>query len=300
MPTIFTFYAPNSWEQENAGTHGLEVIAWNPEDSHKPTLLCVHGLTRNAHDFDKIAPALTPHFRVYALSMAGRGGSVWLTDKLQYHYGTYIHDCLNFITRLNVANVYWLGTSMGGIIGMSIASVYPDKIKALVINDIGSVVPASALTRIYEYASVPHVYPTREAAEAYLRDVMLPWGVPEDAWESIFKYSIIQNAQGQYLPACDPDILAPLKITSKNFTEAEAIDLSEVWKKVACPVLLLHGAESDILPHEIADAMAQDKHVTLARFSGIGHAPALMDEAQITLVKKWFEKNIENMTITKV
>jgi pimeloyl-ACP methyl ester carboxylesterase len=287
-PTSFIFYAPNTWETENAGSHGLEVLAWNPEESHKPTLLCVHGLTRNAHDFDRIAPVLSEHFRVYALSMAGRGGSTWLDNPLNYHYGTYINDCLSFIMKLGVTSVAWLGTSMGGIIGMSIAAAHPSLITSLTINDIGAVVPASALARIYEYASVAHVFDTREACESYLREVMQPWGVPDDAWAEIFSHSIITK-DGKFMPACDPEILASLKVSSENFTKAEDIDLRAVWEKVTCPVLLLHGAQSDILPRHIADEMAQKDGVTLIRYEGIGHAPALMDTQQIAQVADWFK-----------
>lgn len=289
QPTSVTFHAPNGWQTENQGTHALEVLAWNPEESHKPTLICVHGLTRNAHDFAFIAPALTEHYRVYALSMAGRGNSAWLDDKLNYHYGTYVQDCLAFITRLGMAQVTWLGTSMGGIIGMTIASMMPQLITKLVINDIGAHIPASALQAIYAYASVEHVFDTRAEAQDYFRTVLQPWGVPEGAWEHLFTHSIRERFDGKFTPMCDPDILEAVRVASENFTKADDVDLSAVWEKVACPVLLLHGADSTILPTAIADAMATRDNVTLHRFAGIGHAPALMDAAQIGVVTGWLE-----------
>lgn len=289
-PRIFTFHAPNYWEAESENTHALEVLAWGeslPDDA--PVALCVHGLTRNAHDFLWLATEISITHKVYAISMAGRGNSARLTDVFQYHYGTYFSDCLAFIAQHNLTNINWIGTSMGGIIGMMVAAHAPQNIGSLLINDIGHIVPADALSRIYSYAGVPRIFPTHTDCEAYLREVLTPWCIPAHAYDIFLQNSIMQLPDGRFSPNCDPDILAAVKFTTEDFTKVEDVSLETVWDAVACPVLLLHGTDSDVLPLSIAQAMCAKPHVSYQPYEGVGHAPALMDKAQIARVQLWLK-----------
>lgn len=292
-PRSFHFHAPNHWEVASGKTHVLEVLVWGedlPPDA--PVVVCVHGLTRNAHDFLWLASALAPTHKVYALSMAGRGGSARLTDVFQYNYGTYLSDCLAFITQHQLSNIHWIGTSMGGIIGMMVAAHAPQLVKSLLINDIGHIVPASALSRIYSYAGVPHIFDTRAACEDYLREVLAPWCIPSHAMDIFLSNSIWLLPNGQFSPSCDADILAAVKFTTEDFTKVEDVSLEQFWDTITCPVLLLHGLASDILPLPIAQAMCSKPHVTYQHYAGVGHAPALMDAEQIARVESWVKTGI--------
>ena len=287
-PITSVFHAPNQWEADTGQTHALEVLTWGvhlPKDA--PVAICVHGLTRNAHDFQWLATDLSQTHRIYSLSMAGRGASDRLSDVFQYNYGTYLQDCLAFLHHFNLSQVDWIGTSMGGIIGMMVAAHAPQAVRSLLINDIGNIVPATALTRIYAYASVAHHFSTRGECEAYLREVLQPWGIPEHAWESLLAHSIMMLPNGDFCPNCDPDILAAIKFTTEDFTKVEDVSLEAFWDTITCPILLLHGQESDVLPLHIAQNMAAAPHVTYQPYAGVGHAPALMDDEQITTVCQW-------------
>lgn len=289
---------PNHWELDSGRTHALEVLIWEcdaGEGAEIPTAVCVHGLTRNAHDFMWLADSLSLTHRVIAISMAGRGNSPRLTDVFHYHYGTYVQDCLAVLQHIGAPRVDWVGTSMGGIIGMMIAATAPQSIRSLVINDIGAVVPANALQRIYNYASTPHLFATHEACANYLREVLTPWCIPSQAWHSVFHHSIIRLADGQFTPCCDPDILAAVKFTTEDFTKVEDVSLEEFWNKITCPTLLLHGLASDVLPADVAQSMAACAHVEYIPYAGIGHAPSLMDNEQIEAVCTWIRHASEKL-----
>ena len=148
-PRRHSLRVPNS--SESRETHELVFYDWGDVDA-ATTVICVHGLTRNAHDFDLLAPALAATGRrVFSLNMAGRGDSSWLADPMLYHYGTYVTDCLAVMDNFHLRGVEWVGTSMGGIIGMTIAAHHPTRIKKLVLNDIGILLSREALQRIYAY-----------------------------------------------------------------------------------------------------------------------------------------------------
>lgn len=272
----------------DGGTHRLNVLEWG--DTAKPrTLICVHGLSRNAHDFDYVARALCNDYRVIAIDMAGRGGSDYLSNPNHYNYGSYMLDCLSVMEQLGIASADWLGTSMGGIIGMMIAAMHPDKIGKLVLNDIGCFISKAALARIVEYVSkAPEWFSSQEEAESILRRNAATFGITDEAhWQHLFAHSIRRNADATFSFAFDPHILDPLRTETNNFETLHDIDLTELWEAVNTPTLILRGAESDILDSLTAAQMGKKPNVTLHEFAGIGHAPALMDDGQIDVVKQW-------------
>ncbi|MBY0356300.1 MAG: alpha/beta hydrolase [Rickettsiales bacterium] len=251
-------------------------------------ILCMHGLTRNGRDFEALAQALEPQHQVLCPDMAGRGGSDWLTTKLNYHYGTYLTDTMSLLTSQNITQVGWVGTSMGGILGMMAASASPTLVKWLVLNDVGSRIPAAALKRITDYAGSMQRFASREAGEAALRNIGQSFGLRnESEWQQFISATLEPTTDGHWQFACDPDILLPLKQQSADFSLLEDVDLSVFWEAITCPVLLLRGGDSDILPHDIAQAMAQRPNVTLVEFPAVGHAPALLSAEQILSVTRW-------------
>lgn len=266
--------------------HWLAVYEWG--DAENPeTVLCLHGLTRNARDFDYLADNLATRYRVIAFDAPGRGHSEWLHNPMDYHYGQYLADSVALLDYLNIPQCDWVGTSMGGIVGMMLAAFYPARVRRLVLNDIGAVVAAEGLKRIAGYAGRDRHFPTRAAAEAFLREIFVPFGVQnEEEWSHIFTHSIVAEAEGFTL-AYDPTIGEMFKVQTQNYTVFADVDLNEVWNAVICPTLILRGVESDILRAETARAMATKPNVKLVEFPCIGHAPTLMPVEQITTVREW-------------
>lgn len=274
------------------GTHQLTLYEWGDPAASRVTL-CVHGLTRNARDFDRISAALAETGRrVLALNMAGRGDAQRLADPMGYQYPAYVQDCLAVMDNFHLRGVEWLGTSMGGIIGMWIAANNPGRIRKLILNDIGIHISAEALQRIYSYVrTIGEAFADAAAAEAYLRSVLAPFGITrEEDWQHLLAHSFTRAADGRYHYACDPAIAVPLAAGSANFTQVSAVNLAPVWEPVKLPTLILRGARSDVLEAATVQAMrVMNPRTDALVFEGIGHAPALMDAPQIRPVLEWLD-----------
>lgn len=267
--------------------HALALYDWGPESDPTP-VICVHGLTRNARDFDWLAAALAAQGRrVIAISMAGRGESDLLRDPMHYTYATYVADCLAILDNFHLRQVDWMGTSMGGIIGMTIASLRPGRIRKLVLNDIGALLKKSALERIFaNVRAMPASFPSRAEAETYIRRAYAPFGLTtEEHWQEFIRISLLESPLRL---GCDPRIIDPIAHDTANFTEIQEINLAELWKTISMPTLILRGEQSDILDASTVSAMRttnlQAEGVTIP---SVGHAPALMDPAQIQIVTDW-------------
>lgn len=249
-------------------------------------VVCVHGLTRNARDFDFLAQALSPNVRVIAPDIAGRGESEWLQNPAEYHYGTYATDMIALLDHLGIHRCQWVGTSMGGIIGMTIAAMQPSLISALVLNDIGATVAKEGLARIASYAGVTR-FTDRLSAEAKLRAAYQSFGI-QDAmhWNHLFTHSLKENKGELYLDY-DPHILSAYKEQTENFTKIDDIDLSQLWQAVTCPTLVLRGEHSDILRKETVEQMCEKPGVSSVSFDGIGHAPSLYRAQEISVIIDW-------------
>lgn len=285
------FTTPDEGDGGACAPHKLHYLKWQCKNPTAKTIICVHGLSRNAHDFDYIAEELSEQFNVISISMAGRGKSDWLDDKMAYNYINYAADCAALIKSLGLKNIYWLGTSMGGIIAMIISTIAQGLIERLVINDIGFIVPATALERITKYAASKPEFDTYDKALAYMKEVFAPFGInSEEHWTHFESHTLVKKDDGTYRMNYDPDILEPVRAETDNFSKIDDIDLSIFWENVTCPTMLLRGEESDILPIYIATRMAAQENVEMVEFDGIGHAPALFDDDQIALVKDWFLK----------
>jgi pimeloyl-ACP methyl ester carboxylesterase len=288
QPRRHTFPAKNTLGA--AGTHELVFYDFGDVNATR-NVICVHGLTRNAHDFDILAEALANQgCRVFSLNMAGRGESAWLADPMGYNYASYVADCLAIMDNFHLRGVEWIGTSMGGIIGMMIAASTRDRIKKLVLNDIGIVLDREALSRIYTYVrSMPTQFASRAEADDYLATTFKPFGITDPAlWQRFVESSLLSSADGTLRLACDPAIAAPLAAATNNYTEINDINLTDLWEQVDVPTLIIRGAESDILSDDTVRAMRRKntraESITIA---GVGHAPALMTPDQITRLTQW-------------
>lgn len=282
------------------GAHRIAFYDWgNPEA--KRVTVCVHGLTRNARDFDMLARALVgTGRRVLSISMAGRGESAWLDDPMGYNYASYAADCMAVMDNFHLREVEWIGTSMGGIIGMMLAAQHPARIRKLIMNDIGALLGKQALTRIYDYVrSMPSSFENRAAADAYLRTAFAPFNITDPLqWAQFVDASLITQ-DGQLRYACDPAIAVPLAVATENFTKIEDVNLSAIWSQVQTPTLILHGAQSDILQPDTIRAMrASNLNTESVTFEGVGHAPALMSDEQIRPILQWLDRTPASIMAT--
>lgn len=260
-----------------AGFFTMRWWEWGPEGG--PPVICVHGLTRSGRDFDVLARSLAAAGRrVICPDLPGRGASDWLPDPMLYQPPTYVAALSHLLARID-GPVDWVGTSLGGICGIAIAATPGHPIRRLVLNDIGAFVPQAAMARIRDYMAGSTVFEDLPALEAHLREVHAPFGPLSDAeWRHLAETSA-RPADGGVALHFDPAIAAPIV-----GQEAQAVDMHALWAQVQVPVLLIRGADSDILPQATAAEMAAQPHVRLTEIAGTGHAPALMDPAQVALV----------------
>ncbi|MDH5749187.1 MAG: alpha/beta hydrolase, partial [Rhodospirillales bacterium] len=255
---------------DTGGFHRIAYTQWGKADNNN-VVICAHGLSRNGRDFDMLAAVLEDHFRVACPDIAGRGISDWLQNPKDYDFPLYLADMTALIARMDVDNIHWIGTSMGGLIGMLLAAQPNTPIKSLVINDVGPLLPKSALQRIGEFIGTDPRFPSLKDAESFLRQVNAPFGpLTDNQWAHLAKYSFRQDDSGDWCLRYDPGIAVPFRDQSK-----EDVDLWPYWERVTCPALILRGAESDLLSRQTAKTM-QDRgtKVQLIEYPGIGHAPA--------------------------
>ena len=263
--------------------HRMAYTAWG--DPNAPVVLCVHGLTRNGRDFDALAEALSDRFRVICPDLPGRGASDWLPDPMLYqaqHYVTALGHLLAAIGR----DVAWIGTSLGGICGMIAAATQNAPLRQLVLNDVGPLIPADALARIRDYmvassaSKLMERFPDVEGIERHLRFIHAPFGPLTDAqWAHLAAHSARSLPDGLFTMHYDPDIAAPLR----DHTPV-AVELWPLWDRIRMPVLAIRGEVSDLLLPDTLARMEASGAKTLT-VPDTGHAPALMDPAQIAAVR---------------
>ncbi len=264
------------------GALTLRWTEWGPV-SGRP-VLCVHGLTRTGRDFDALAQALAARGRrVICPDVPGRGISDWLPQGALYAVPTYVAALLPLLAELGDCD--WVGTSMGGLIGMGLSAVPGVGLRRMVLNDIGPFVPVAALERIRDYLATFPQFGSLAEVEAQLRRVHAPFGPLSDAqWAHLARHSARATAAGKFVLHYDPAIAAPMAGPLAD------VDLWPLWERVAQrPVLVLRGENSDLLLAETASRMGQAAGVTVETIVGCGHAPALMDPVQIGLILRFLE-----------
>lgn len=264
------------------GALTLRWTEWGPVDGRP--VVCVHGLTRNGRDFDALAQALAAQGRrVICPDVPGRGISDWLPSGALYGVPTYVAALMPLLARLGEYD--WVGTSMGGLIGMGLCAVPSVAMRRMVLNDIGPFVPVASLERIREYLQNFPEFDSLAAVEAQLRKIHAPFGPLTDAqWAHLARHSARVTGAGKFVLHYDPAIVEPMAGALAD------VDLWALWKLcVTRPVLVLRGESSDLLLAETAARMGEAAQVTVETIPGCGHAPALMDPAQITLIQRFLE-----------
>lgn len=269
-----------------AGLHTMAYKEWG--DPHNPkVLVCVHGVTRVSDDFDYLAQTLCESYRVICPDVVGRGRSSWLRDPQHYHVMQYVSDMVTLLARANAQTVHWLGTSMGGLIGMALAALPDSPISRLVLNDVGSTVNAAALARIGDYIGQPVSFTSFNDAAHYVRAISAPFGPHSDEeWKKLAADVLRQDKEGRWILHYDPGLAIPIKAITPEIAERNAAILQLTYDAITCPTLLVRGADSDLLLPEVAQAMTQrGPKAKLVEFAGVGHAPMFYHADQIEVVK---------------
>ena len=261
------------------GFHRMRWVEWGDRGNPR-VLVCVHGLTRCGRDFDFLARSLADSYRVVCPDIAGRGRSDWLADKADYGYPVYCADLVTMLAAVGAEAVDWVGTSMGGILGMLLAAQPRTPVGKLVLNDVGSVVPKAALERIGAYVGRDPAFDSLEALEAAMRSVS-PFGALTPAqWRHLAAHVARRDDAGRWRFRYDPGIAMPFRAGP-----LADMDLRAFWKAVRGPALVIRGAQSDLLtPDNLAEMLARQGTESLI-VSGAGHAPALMDDAQVGAIR---------------
>lgn len=265
-----------------SGLHRMAYTEWGASDDPR-VLLCVHGLTRNGRDFDALAEAMSAHYRVVCPDVVGRGRSSHLRDPAGYGIAQYVADMVTLIARLNVDSVHWVGTSMGGLIGMALAAQEGSPIRKLVLNDVGPLITVDALQRIATYVGTDPDWATFDEALAYVKAISAPFGnLSEAQWYHLTETSVMQRSDGRWAFRYDPRIAEPFRAA---FVDQD-IDLWPLYQQIGCPTQVIRGAQSDLLTRDTWQRMGScGPQAKLAEIEGVGHAPMFQSDDQIAIVR---------------
>jgi pimeloyl-ACP methyl ester carboxylesterase len=265
------------------GFHELAYVDWGPPDATVP-VICVHGLSRQGRDFDYLAADLAASGRrVVCPDLVGRGRSGHLRDANEYALPQYCADMNALIANLGAEQVDWVGTSLGGLIGIVLAGLPKTPVRRLVINDIGPFLPWDGLARIGSYVSaMPADFHDLGEVEAYFREVLAPFGdLPDEHWSHITRHSVEWDpSRERYVMLCDPQIVRAFRNPWHY-----SLDIWKYWTAIEAPIFVLRGADSDMLPADLAREMVRrNSRAEFHTIEGCGHAPPLMSPDQIRSV----------------
>jgi pimeloyl-ACP methyl ester carboxylesterase len=273
------------------GSRGLHRMAyWEWGDAANPrVLVCVHGLSRQGRDFDTLAQDLAGDYRVVCPDVVGRGRSDRLADPTGYAIPAYVADMVTLLARLNADTVDWVGTSMGGLIGLGLASLpHPagSLVRRLVLNDVGPTIQPASLQRIGSYLGQPAHWRTLDDAADALWAISQGFGAhTREQWLALTRPQLVPDGDG-FKPHYDPAIAVPFRAITPALAAAGEALLWQSYDRLTCATLLLRGADSDLLARDTALAMTQrGPRARLVEFAGVGHAPTLVQPEQRQAVR---------------
>ncbi|CUI03527.1 alpha/beta fold hydrolase [Massilia antarctica] len=275
-----------------AGLHQMSYKEWGDEANPR-VLICVHGVTRVGDDFDNLARALAGHYRVVAPDVVGRGRSGRLRNPQFYNVLQYVSDMVTLIARVTANNsgdgVDWFGTSMGGLIGIALASLPDTPVRKLVLNDIGPTLDPAALLRIGDYIGQDLRFPTFEAAAHFVREVSQSFGEhSEDEWHKLASDVLRQEPDGQWVRHYDMGLALPFRSATPESAQADEAMLWAAYDAIRCPTLLVRGEHSDLLSRETAAIMAgRGPRASLVEIANVGHAPTFIHDDQIAIARQF-------------
>lgn len=269
------------------GLHRMAYVQWG-DPANRRVLVCVHGLARQGRDFDVFAQAMSDRYRVVCPDVVGRGRSDWLADPAGYQIPAYVADMVTLLARLDAEEVHWVGTSMGGLIGLGLATLPNSPVKKLVLNDVGPAIEAAALQRIGTYLGAPGRWGSVDEAADFLWSISASFGPhTREQWLALTRPMLEPDGDGFKLHY-DPAIAVPFRAITPEAALAGEAALWAAYDALRCPTLIVRGADSDLLSRETAQAMTQrGPKARLAEFEGVGHAPTLIAPEQIAAVREF-------------
>ena len=270
----------------DAGHHRMVYDDYGPASSTH-AVVCVHGLTRNAGDFERLARALAAGgWRVLAPDIVGRARSERVADSGAYAIPQYCRDITTMLAHAGVETVDWIGTSMGGLIGMGLTAAEGHPVRRMALNDVGPRVPKEALQRIADYVGIAWEFPDFETAVGHLKQAYEPFGLTkEEDWRELSRISLRETENGRYTNNYDLRIADPFKAMA-----GEDLELWWLWEAVKLdePPLVLRGERSDLLlPDDLEGMQGRGPGARVVEIAGCGHAPSLMVPDQIALLADW-------------
>lgn len=284
----------------------MAYYEWGDPDS-EDVVLCVHGLTRTGRDFDALADMLSSRFRVICPDVVGRGLSDWLSNPTYYGLPQYASDMLTLISCIGPRRLHWVGTSMGGLIGLAYANLIAQyqansavltpaqrhtplqemnaRLDSIILNDVGPHIEPTSLERIGQYVGEPVDFSCFEEAVEYIQETCASFGphTPEQ-WRQLTRYVYIEYA-GRWIKHYDLSLAVGFKeLSPERAAQGEAF-LWDAFNSLTVPTLLIRGRQSDLLSEQTCLKMlAHQPLARLTQIEGVGHAPTLMDAEQIAVV----------------
>ena len=276
---------------DSRGLHRMAYWQWERVGGASDrVLVCAHGVSRQGRDFDVLARAMQDGWRVVCPDVVGRGESDRLVDPGGYALPAYVADMVTLLARLDATTVHWLGTSMGALIGIGLAGLPGSPISRLVINDIGPSIDPSGLRRIGEYLGVPLSWASEDEAADYLLTISRGFGPhSREEWLALTR-PMLRREGDRFRLHYDPAIGAALREITPELARAGEAALWAAYDRIACPTLILRGAESDVLSRATAEAMsARGPKARVHEFAGVGHAPTLVAADQVAVVRAFLQ-----------
>jgi pimeloyl-ACP methyl ester carboxylesterase len=269
-----------------AGLHRMSYKEWGDPQNPK-VLICVHGITRVSDDFDALAAALQDEYRVICPDVVGRGQSESLPNPQLYQIPQYVSDMVTLLARLNPQTVDWFGTSMGGLIGLILASMEKNPIRKLILNDVGPSLNFDGLKRIGELIGQDVRFDTFAEGAQFIREVSNSFGPHSEAqWDKLARDVLKQNADGKWVRHYDLNLSIPVQATTLETAALGEKMLWAAYDAIRCETLLVRGSESDLLSAETAQQMqTRGPRAKLVEIAGVGHAPTFLQSDQIAIAK---------------
>ena len=301
QPVLHHVTCPGA-SRTDAATHRMAYWAWG-DPSNERVLICVHGLSRQGRDFDTLARSLCEHYYVVCPDVVGRGESDWLADPKGYQVFSYVADMVALLQQIRAElgrssplELDWVGTSMGGLIGLGFSSLPPEasgaRLRRFVLNDVGPRLRFDAIVRIGDYLGKPLKFASEQEAADYLWGISTGFGphTPEQ-WFALSRPLLRQADGGGFVLHYDPAIAEPFRSVTAEQTEAGEKALWQVYDglaKIPCEALLLRGADSDLLDRDTAIEMTRrGPQARLIEFAGVGHAPTLIAPDQVNAITEF-------------
>ena len=272
---------------DSRGLHRMSYAEWG-DPANPRVLVCAHGLARQGRDFDTLARAMAAEYRVVCPDVVGRGRSDWLADPMGYGIPQYVGDMVTLLARLDAREVHWVGTSMGGLIGLTLAGMKDSPIGRLVLNDVGPKIEYEALVRIGQYLGAPAHWATLDEAADALWAISQSFGPhTREQWLALSEPQLKPDGDG-FKPHYDPAIALPFRAVTPQVAAAGEAIAWQTYDQIRCPTLVLRGAESDLLSRETAAEMARrGPRAQVHEFAGVGHAPMMVQPDQVQVVRQF-------------